>query len=287
MFIVVIFLVLAVLAGMAIDIARHETARADFQNALDRGVLAAANSSSGVGSRADAERIIREYMASRTMRDSSFALTVAEPQGDAISGRSITASLDAAVSTTFMAAMGVKSLDLPTTAGAEESRGLTEIVLVLDVSGSMGEDSTYKPQKKIDDLKDAVKEFVNTVMSDENAGRTMMSIVPYSGQVRLPDFMASTYNITTHHSYSNCIEYQEFDFTTPVISTTAPMKQSQHFADSVTYQTDANGFIIWNSGTITNFNCPSVNNAILPFEVTRQTVIDYVDGLSTQNWTAS
>ncbi|MEM9780050.1 MAG: Tad domain-containing protein, partial [Pseudomonadota bacterium] len=41
-FVVVMFVFMILAAGMAVDFIRHETARADLQNALDRGVLAAA-----------------------------------------------------------------------------------------------------------------------------------------------------------------------------------------------------------------------------------------------------
>ncbi|MEM6971338.1 MAG: pilus assembly protein TadG-related protein [Pseudomonadota bacterium] len=287
MFIVVIFVILAVMAGMAIDIARHETARADLQNALDRGVLAAANSASGVASKADAERIIGEYMASRTNRESTFKLTVDAPLGSGLTGRTISASLDAVVGTTFLQAMGVTELDLPAAAGAAESRGLTEIVLVLDVSGSMGESSTFSNGSKLDDLKLAVNQFVDTVMTSANQDRVMISVVPYSAQVALTPAMAANYVWDNKHAYSYCLDYEAIDFTTPVISTTATLSQSQHFPDSVQVQWAGQNTFFTNTGQATNWNCPSVNNAILPFETNAQAVKDHVAAMTSQNWTAS
>ncbi|MEO0763765.1 MAG: Tad domain-containing protein, partial [Pseudomonadota bacterium] len=290
MFITVIFLLIAVMAGMAIDLARHETARADLQNALDRGVLAAANLNENVTNKATAETVIRSYMASRTDRSSGFALKVDEPVMDV--GRQVTASLDASVPTVFLSAIGVDSLQLPASAGAAEARGLTEIVLVLDISGSMGEASTaVAGNTKLDDLKAAVKSFVDTVLTAENAGRTLISVVPYSAQVSLPASMAALYNIDREHNYSTCIDYSDLDYSTTEISTTESLDQSQHFADFVSFSYYFGiyhpSFIVPDSGTILNFNCPGASSAIIPFETDAQTLKDKVDAMQPQNWTAS
>lgn len=54
----VLFTGIIVMAGIALDLARHESERSDLQDALDRGVLAAASATQTV----DAELTVREYL---------------------------------------------------------------------------------------------------------------------------------------------------------------------------------------------------------------------------------
>ncbi|MEM6421896.1 MAG: pilus assembly protein TadG-related protein, partial [Pseudomonadota bacterium] len=226
MFVVVLFVVMAVVAGGAIDLARHETARADLQNALDRGVLAAANWNSDVPDNAAAQSVVQGYMASRQQRGTPYQLQVNNTP--AATGRAISASASLDIDTIFLTAMGLDQLDVPASAGAAQTVGLTEVVLVLDVSGSMGWDSSWNDgQSKLDDLKFAAKQFIDTVLAGSSADRTLISIVPYSAQVTLPASMAAQYNLNTHHNYSYCVDYDDLDYATLGISLDASLEQHE------------------------------------------------------------
>ncbi|MEM6487765.1 MAG: pilus assembly protein TadG-related protein [Pseudomonadota bacterium] len=147
LFVLVLFLFVAVTAGVAVDLARHYAARADMQKALDRGVLAAANRTSDVTAvaEAEAEAVIHPCMASRTDRDLAYTLTVDGP--DTAFGRDVSATAEVEVDTIFLPATGVTSLEVPATAGAAQAFGLTEVVLMLDVWGSMGWNSSATEAK--------------------------------------------------------------------------------------------------------------------------------------------
>jgi len=55
-------------SGIALDLMRHESERSDLQDALDRGVLAAASLTQTV----DPETTIRDYLDSRSLSDVEF-----------------------------------------------------------------------------------------------------------------------------------------------------------------------------------------------------------------------
>lgn len=55
-----------------------------------------------------------------------------------------------------------------------------EIVLVLDASGSMDEGISGSSKNKIETLKDAAENFINSLLTEENAGKIKIGIVWYS-----------------------------------------------------------------------------------------------------------
>ncbi|MEM9763682.1 MAG: pilus assembly protein TadG-related protein [Pseudomonadota bacterium] len=296
MLVVVMFVPLFVLAGLSVDLMRHETQRADLQNALDRGVLAAADLSQDVPDAATARTMISEYMSSRIDDSRSYTLLVDEP--DTTAGRSITASADLDMETIFLRAMDTDSLSVATGAGASQAVGFTEIVLVLDVSASMTEASTaVSGNTKLDDLKTAAKDFVTTVLTADTQDRTLISIVPYSSQVNLPSWMAAEYNINSHHGYSNCIEYDSFDFSTTEISFEATLEQSQHFIEDVGFSYSRRlAFhpsigLYWsyteNSRWVSAYGCPREANAITAYSNSVSELHGAIENLQGESWTAS
>ena len=63
--------------------------------------------------------------------------------------------------------VGIDSINAPATGTAEERVLNVEIALVLDISGSMGNWSPTGGTSKMQLMKDAATEFVNTVLVDE------------------------------------------------------------------------------------------------------------------------
>lgn len=277
-FVLLLTIMLLVVGGMAVDYQRYEQARADLQNALDRGVLAATNKNqlydpdgtTTVDEQAQA--LIGEYFASRNYRASSMNLTanVTEETG----GRAITASAHHPLETIFLRLIGIDTLNVAATSGAIQGTPNLEITLVLDVSGSMGEDSTSAPGTKLAQLKVAAKDFLDTVLSDENEAQTLISIVPFSQQVNLPRAMADVYNLNRHHDYSSCFDFHSITFDTTAMPTSpaTAYTQGQHFRENV------------GSG---NFGCPKANNAITPFSDNLANLKTAIDSLATETWTAT
>ncbi len=277
-FVLVFFVLLLVIGGMAVDYQRHDLARADLQNALDRGILAATNSNQLYDPNGQstideqAAEVIYDYMASRV--EGSAAVEIATSVTQIGGGRAIVASASRPLNTMFLRMVGINQLDIDVQAGAIQAVHRLEIALVLDVSGSMGWDSTSAPGTKLSQLQVAAKSFIDTVLSADNQAQTLISIVPFSQQVNMPRAMADLYNIDRHHDYSSCIDYHSIDFDTvamPMNPVTAYV-QGQHFRENV------------GSG---NFGCPNANNAITPYSDNAQTLKDAIDALDPETWTAT
>ncbi|MGF1552643.1 MAG: pilus assembly protein TadG-related protein [Paracoccaceae bacterium] len=274
MLVLVWFLFLALFVGMSIDFVRHDRERADLQNGLDRGVLAAANLANDVATAADAKVVIEEYMVSRAHPSRSPKVEV--KRFTAGMGRSISASADVDLEATFLNMAGISELLVPTRSAAAQAFGITEIVLVLDVSYSMTDPSNVNPgNTKLDDVKEAAKNFVEQALSDRN-NQVLISIVPYSSQVNLPDFMADLYITESDHDYSNCIKYSGYmgNWNNTSFSIEVDRTQYQHFFDNY-----IDGKAV--------YGCPASNNAIFPFSNDKVALKAMIEGMTPENWTAS
>ncbi|MEY4871046.1 MAG: hypothetical protein RLZZ563_376, partial [Pseudomonadota bacterium] len=92
------------------------------------------------------------------------------------------------VETMFMGASGVDVIDVHGRSVAEQRATNIEIVMALDVSGSMA-------GSKMTALQSAARNFVTTVLAN-NTNRISIAIVPYNGQVNLGPQLTPFYNIT-------------------------------------------------------------------------------------------
>ena len=277
-FVLILSVLLLVAGGMAVDFQRQELARADLQNALDRGILAATNpnqvyaSSGPLSEDEQAEQLVYEYLASRN--DTTYALTVSVTVGQAVAGRAVTASADHPLDTIFLRMMGLNTLNVAVGSAAIYAAPKVEITLVLDVSGSMGWDSTSAPGTKLAQLKIAAKEFLDIVLTADTTAQTLITIVPFSQQVDLPRSMADLYNLDRVHDFSSCFDFHGLDFQTTAMPTnpSTPYEQGQHFSENV---------------GVGNFGCPKVNNAITPFSNDLSDLKNAIDALSPETWTAT
>lgn len=209
------------MGGMAIDVMRAENRRVALSQALDRCALNAAALSQAL----DPEKVVRDCVERDGMLPYLTSVQVTDQPGR----RSVEAKGRVPLETMFMDSMGIDTLRVNASARAEEGRSRLEIVLVLDISGSM------RSNGRIAGLREAAKNFVNSVLRN-NRDEISISIVPYNAQVNIGRELASFYNIT-HRSglgvtvngdmrTANCV-----DFTTDVydrvgLSRTEPLPAS-------------------------------------------------------------
>ena len=306
-FIVLFFLTMVLVTGMAIDFMRHEMARADLQNALDRGVLAAADVDQTLAqTEAQTRALVQDYMKSRSYQAPVLDVQVSAPTISG--GRVVTASAKYRLNTFFLNMIGFDTMTVPATARAQQNASQVEISLILDVSNSMREPSTFTSGTRLTDLKAAAKQFVDTVLTDDVRSRTAISVVPYSAQVNLPDNMAAAYNVNRHHGYANCVNFSGSDYRGIGISTSASLPQSQHFYDSWSTQTYWSHEIVgyrwvrtrwgWRQQPIYNYVqrtvstgntrlCPQATNQILPYSNSNSALKSAIDALDYEGWTAA
>ena len=306
-FIVLIFLTLVLATGMAVDFMRHEMARADLQNALDRGVLAAADVDQSLAqTEAQTKALVQDYMKSRSYKSPVLDVNVSAPTVSG--GRVVTASARYQLNTFFLNMIGMDTMSVPAQARAQQNASRVEISLILDVSNSMRQDSTWTNGTRLTDLQAAAKQFVDTVLTDDVRNRTFISIVPYSAQVNLPDEMAAAYNIDRHHGYANCVNFDGAAYSQLAIPTSASLEQSQHFFDSQTTSTYWTHTIVGYKWVYTRWGwrqypvyqyvqrtqsvgntrlCPESTNQILPYSNSNQDLRDAIDALDYEGWTAA
>ena len=193
------FILLLMMAGMAVDLAHHEHARVKTQNALDTAVLAAASNTQ----KHDKAEVIKSYLAA-----SGIDPDKVQVQGSSVSGESVAWAVSQAdTSTIFMNLMGIDALQSNMTSRAMERVSSTEISLVLDFTSSM-------KGARIAALRTAVDDFVNVVYGVDCSTGTCIypdeipditiNVVPYGGSVNPGAYMAEKLGLQRWHGYSDC-----------------------------------------------------------------------------------
>ena len=201
--------------GLAVDFMRTETARVKLQTTLDRAVLAAGD----MDNELDPEAVVRDYVAKAGLSEYMVDVTVT----DGALNRSVVASANANVRTLFAKMIGIEYVPAPATAGAEEGTSAVEIALVLDISGSM-------EGTKLEELKEAAKDFVRRMETNLGEDGININIIPYSTQVAAPRGLVDLLlSFNREHDYSNCVTFDDTDFETTSLFTLANLDQAQHF----------------------------------------------------------
>lgn len=199
-----LFVVMLAVAGLGIDTMRHEMARTHLQATLDSAVLAGAGAPADATA-ADVKLIVEDYF---DAADLSQYLNTIDPETDivaSLNAKSVSASVELEMDTFLMRLSGVDTLTTAGGATAAIAAPRMEIVLALDVSGSMAGERLTK-------MKSAAKQFVTDVMSASDQGTTTISIVPYSWSVTPSDEMFEALSVDVRHNYSTCIDFLESDF---------------------------------------------------------------------------
>jgi len=207
-----LLILILMISGMAVDLMRSETQRARLQSTLDRAVLAGASLEQTLNS----EAVVLDYFDKAGLGEfiSADDINVTE----SATSKTVSASAAMSVNTYFMKMLGITSLSVPAAGEAEESVTDIEISLVVDVSGSMGWNSTASGNPKMDDLQDAAKEFVYLMQCDPDAetpfdgncivepNTISISLIPYNQQVALGEDLLQQYDVTNEHAISSCMD---------------------------------------------------------------------------------
>lgn len=205
-------------AGGAVDFVAHEKIRVALQDALDRGVLAAAS----LTQTEDPKALITSYLKS-VPGSARAVLTISEERRTNF--RKISASVSIPYETTFLKLAKVQALNVAANATAQEARQNIEMSMVLDISGSMLDNGG------IYQLRPAAKSFLDIVLKEEVRPVTSVSIVPFAGTVNLRkgvfDLFAGPAYLRKH-GYSSCFEMLDADFS-PGTPAFALRDQVPHF----------------------------------------------------------
>ena len=221
----ILFVLMVMMGGFAVDLMRYENTRTNLQNTLDRSVLAAAS----LTQQRAPETVVRDYMLKAGLKDQLSSVLVTE----ALNSRTVGAVGVADTHPLFLHMLGIDRFDAKGRSQAQQSITNVEIVLVLDVSGSMTRNN------KIRNLKTAATEFVDTILASDPNHRVSITIVPYNAQVNTGADMASAFTVNNPNGVHdvNCFEPTRASFGASLpISRTAPLSMTA-YADYA-YNTD-------------------------------------------------
>ena len=214
-FAIMMLLMMLMVSGIGVDLMRNEMERTRLQNTLDRAVLAAAD----LDQTLDPAAVVADYFSKVGLASYLSGVTVTE----GLNFRTVVVSANGTSPTQFMSMVGVDSLPVPARGSAEERVAKVEISMVLDISGSM------KNNSKMNNLRDAAKTFVDTVIRPETEGLVSLSMVPYSEHVNVGPNIFNELNTNTYHNYSHCLEVPNSHFTSAAIDQSHTYSQMQHY----------------------------------------------------------
>lgn len=248
----IIFVLMLMIGGMAVDIMRFETVRTKLQSTSDRASLAAASLTQDM----DATAVVNDYFAKEDLSGYLTGVTV----DDAINYRSVTADVRAEVPSFFMQMVGVESLTAPANSTAEERKSDVEITLVLDVSGSM------RSNGKLTNLKTAASAFVDTVLLSDVENKISISLVPFSGQVTLGPTVAANYALSTEHNLNTCVDFQPAEFGTPAVPPATTLTRSSPIDPwGSAWAKSSLTSVGFTAGVLTNYCSTEPKNVVRPF----------------------
>lgn len=247
-FALMLFLLMVMMGGLAVDLMRYESTRTTLQNTLDRATLAAASLTQEL----DGETVVNDYFAKAGMTSYLKGVTVSE----GLNFREVEADASAATNPFFIHMIGIDELDASGHSTAEQRINNVEIMLVLDVSGSMLSNS------RIGNLKLAAKDFVDAVMLSDSEDRISVGIVPFNGQVNLGATLRAKFNATDNpdQGNANCIDLPASVYNSSDISRTAALSMT---ANADTY-TGTNKVTSYVSYTDTDYGRPNPLNVWCP-----------------------
>ena len=243
-FALLLFVLMVMKAGLAVDLMRYENTRVRLQNAFDRSTLAAA----ALSQKQDRAAVVRDYMTKAGLADQLASVSVTTGQNAttvATIGRADTEPM-------FLYKPGIRDLDALSRSTAEQSITDLEIALVLDISGSMS-------GAKIASLKVAARTFVDKIMASDPDHRASITIVPYNAQVNIGADLVSAFNVSHENGVANntCIEIPEAAFDRLALSQTDPLPMMA-YADITSSTGRSNAFV---APTDRNHAVPSHDDA--------------------------
>lgn len=245
-FMVIAFVLILMLGGIAVDVMRFETRRVALQETLDRAVLAAANVV--LPKTTTPQSVVTEWFQKaglgNELTHDYFPPTVGGSATD--SSREATARATVRSYNHFMQLLDYPYFEGPAVSVAQQGVSKIEVMMVLDVTGSMAQTSGSK--KKIEALREAATNFVTVLKYSKDAGgnytvdrdpRNMISIgmVPYAANVNIPTSLLNQFTVSHKSSWDgvanqgvqvsfvNCLEIptSTYDKTALATDVTYPM----------------------------------------------------------------
>lgn len=250
--------------GMSFDYGRAIASKAKVAVAVDAAALAAAKGIRLEGLTDEAAIALAKSVFNENMRGTSGNWTDIEDVKVTIDRATSKATVEAAASvkTTFTAISGIDKLGAPGAATAVFEARDIEVAVQLDLTGSM-----CSPCTKLDDLKDATKDLVKTLIpSTPTVQKVRVGFAPFSAGVNVGAYLADVNG--NRASASACV--YERQSTTNELTDAAPVG-----LDAYKIKSDFAGPVQ---------NCPT--SEIVPLTNDREALITAADGFEARSSTA-
>jgi Flp pilus assembly protein TadG len=261
-FSILLFSLMVMCGGLAVDLMRYEHVRTALQQTLDRCTLAAAALKQTI----DRKAVCQDYALKAGLTIPANAVTVTQGQNFAL----VEAQAVIKQPTIFAGMLGIPEFDVPARSSAMQAITNVEIAMVLDVSRSM-----ILPETKLSSMKTAAKDFVTTVLAADTENRTSIAMVPYNGQVNLGSVLSAKYNVSPIHNIVtsvHCVDLPASVYNTNTLSRTLAMPQTMYVDAFSSTETDSNGNFtarnIWRAASDTSHAAPNVLNRWCPQQPT-------------------
>ena len=189
---------LMAMVGGGVDASRYYTAASRLQAACDSGALAARRAMTTSSFTTAHQTIANSFF------DQNFPTGIYDTSNitRSFSGNSsgvVTGTVSAVLPATIMSAFGYSTFNLSATCSADINIANTDIMLVLDVTGSMTATDAGNGLSRMQALRNAVMLFYDTVQSStSSAARVRYGAVPYAQAVNVGRLLPSAYIADTH-----------------------------------------------------------------------------------------
>lgn len=290
-----IFLAILTICGVAVDMMNYEKERVAVQNTLDTAIVAATRLNQEADTDEEVRALVKDYFLKAGYDPDIVTVNpnIEVPAGgDEETLRTVSAVVDFDLDTMFLNMVGVESLPGAVGGGAREGQQLIEIALVLDISGSMGWNN------KLQNMKDAAKEFVTFVLENNGQDRVMISIIPYNMQVQMSEDLLARLDwdnplteitptpthpgaITQYYQANDsarCARFLDADFDSrPLAAAPEGLARSAKFAP---------GNWSYNIPNANGFWCGEGYPEMLLYQNDEQKLHDHIDSLTARGMTA-
>jgi Flp pilus assembly protein TadG len=181
-----IFPLMAMIGG-AIDLSRLYMTNTRLQQACDAGALAARRTMADVNTLSESERKIAVNYFKFNFPDNAYSAGTPVPTYTRGAVGTVAGAVSLAVPMTIMKMFGYNTVTLNVTCQSTLVVPNTDVMFVLDVTGSMSEVPSGDTQSKLSGLKQAVKDFYSALGpgTASGAGRIRYGFMPYSSNVNV------------------------------------------------------------------------------------------------------
>ena len=214
-------LVSVAIVGGGIDMSRAYKTENRLQAACDAAVLAGRKNVANNGFDSTAEAQAEAYFANNFIDSQEQATsTLFTPSSDD-DGNTVNGTATTTVSSTVMKIFGVDGFGLAVDCTASLGVGNSDVVMVLDNTGSMGSTLSGSSQTRIQALRAAMKNFYDTLESSTGSSnsRVRYGFVPFSSTVNVgqllydldPSYLADSWPIQSREAVWETITNTTFD----------------------------------------------------------------------------